>query len=46
MMVGGTMSMPIDMSTLDTTRSSSRNGRKITNPMVNAVLSSLRGRPE
>ncbi len=35
--VGGSMNMPIDMSTDETTRSITRNGMKITKPIVNAL---------
>ena len=39
--VGGNISMPIDTVTVDTTKSRTKNGRKIWNPIRNAILSSL-----
>ena len=40
MKIGGSIIMPIDISTDETTRSMIRNGRKIRKPIWNAVLSS------
>ena len=42
MKTGGSITMPIDISVEATTRSITRNGRKIRKPIWNAVLSSLR----
>ena len=41
-MVGGSITIPMDISVLDTTRSIIRKGINIRNPMVNALFSSLR----
>ena len=41
-MVGGSITIPMDIRVLDTTRSMIRNGIKIKNPMVNALFSSLK----
>src|SRR5271166_2090316 len=38
--VGGSMNMPIDMRTEEMTKSITRNGMKIMNPMVNALCTS------
>ena len=40
MKTGGSITMPIDISVEPTTRSMIKNGRKIRNPIWNAVLSS------
>ncbi len=37
---GGSIIMPIDISAAETTRSMTRNGMKMTNPMMNALRSS------